>query len=663
MGKRHILFGFVSLLLLNVSLFAAKYTEPNIIPRPLELTMKKGKFSIDASTKIYIQKAFKSEAKFLAKAIRRSTGKKLKVVKGQGTGIQFIKKGKGTYGKEAYSLKVTSKGITIEASHGAGAFYAVQTLLQSLPSEVLVGTKYSGKLIVPAMVIKDEPRFSWRSLLVDEGRYFKGKKYIKRTIDQLAAHKMNILHWHLTEDQGWRIEIKKYPKLTSIGSKRKDTQIGGWGSASRSGEAHEGFYTQKEIKEIVKYAKKRHIMIVPEIGMPGHASAAVAAYPELGTVRKKIDVPVVFGKLPAAYNAADEKVYKILSEILDEVVALFPGSVIHIGGDEVKFDQWKASKEIQALMKREGLKTVSDVQIYFTNRMSKIIAKKNRRMMGWNEILGDDLHGFLKGGQTATKTLDKSAIIHFWKGSPSLAKRAIEKGHDVINSTHNFTYLDYGYGSISLGKAYSFDPIIAGLDPKYHHKIKGFGCQMWSEWTPTVERLDYQMYPRLSAYAETGWTAKSRKDFKNFKKRMEAQEERWDLIGIQYAKNQVSALTAADFFNHVKVGTWNPQSISSAYQKLSFDVSSQIQAKGSYEVVFLYHKGVNAVDIKSVALYENNKKISEDKHLGFSGGTLKKITYKVDAKKFKKAATYTLKASMKGSGGKDSNGEVKIITL
>ena len=633
-------------------------SEVAIIPRPLELNFQKGHFSVNQRTVIYTNKAFRSEAIFFAKAILTSTGIKLKVKAGKGRGINFSKDESQSEIKEAYRLKVSPKSIVVKASDKAGAFYAVQSLLQTLPAEVISGKDYSGDLHIPAMIIKDSPRFSWRSFMLDEGRYFKGKKEVKRLLDQMAQLKMNVFHWHLTEDQGWRIEIKKYPKLTSVGSKRKDTQVGGWGSARRSGVPHEGFYTQEEIKEIVRYAKRRHIMIVPEIGMPGHASAAVAAYPELGTVREPMEVPVVFGKLPSAYNAASEKVYKMLSDILDEVVALFPGSVIHIGGDEVKFDQWKNSSEIKALMEREGLKTVSDVQIYFTNRMSKIIAKKNRRMMGWNEIMGDDLHGFLKGGQTATQALDKSAVIHFWKGGNALAKKAIEKGHDVINSTHNYTYLDYGYGTISLQRAYAFDPIFQGLDPKYHHKVKGFGCQMWGEWIPTVNDMHRQVFPRLASYGEVGWTALERKSYSDFKRRMREQAKRWDLVGINYAKNIIGKVTADDFFNYQKLGDWSPESLKKT--SFSLKIKSEVSQSGPVKVALLYKKGKHALEIKSVALYQNGKKISEDRHDGFSGGSLKNILYKLHLKKYKKSAKYSLKIEFKGSGGTDSYGEVKI---
>jgi len=340
----------------------------------------------------------------------------------------------------------------------------------------------------------------------------------------------------LSDDQGWRVEIKKYPRLTEVGSKRKDSQVGFWNSEKRSGQAHSGFYTQEQIKEIVAYAAERHITIVPEIEMPGHASAAAAAYPELSTQRVPVEVATVFGKHTVAFNPADENVYRILSDILDEIADLFPSEVIHIGGDEVRFDHWKQSDDVKQLMEREGFKTVADVQIYFTNRMSRIIEAKERRMMGWNEILGDDLHGFLKGQTRDKASLSSNALVHFWKGNSDLATRAIRAGHDVINSWHLYTYLDYTYKQIPLSKAYNFDPVFKGLEPQYHDKIKGFGCHMWGEWIPKVAHMEWQVYPRLSAYAEVGWTALDRKDYDDFKGRMTFQVRRWDILGIGYAK-------------------------------------------------------------------------------------------------------------------------------
>lgn len=328
--------------------------------------------------------------------------------------------------------------------------------------------------------------------MIDEARHFFGEKTIKQIIDQMALLKMNILHWHLTDDTGWRIEIKKYPRLTSIGSKRRESEIGTWNSGKSDGTPHEGFYTQEQIRDIVQYAARRNITIVPEIEMPGHASAAAVAYPFL-SLKTPGEVPTTF-IVNTAFDPTSEKTYAFLSDVLDEITALFPGRIIHIGGDEVRYDkQWKGVPEIEKFMKKNGMKSYADVQMHFTNRMSGIIAQKGRRMMGWNEIYGHDVNG--DGGGKAGAKLDTNAVIQFWKGNTGLAKNAIRDGHDVINSLHTSTYLDYSYGSIPLQKAYGFEPVFPGLEEQYQSRVKGLGAQVWTEWISTPERLHYQAFP------------------------------------------------------------------------------------------------------------------------------------------------------------------------
>ncbi len=519
----------VALSVCTVSLMAtatAQEATRTVIPLPLRVTKLEGSFVLDAKTQvIYTDGRAKQSAEMLAQALRPATGYLLPVKTGEVGPNAIVLRIKGSdqsLGKEGYAMTIGTNGIVIRAPETTGLFYGWQSLLQLLPPEIVAKKKVDGVVwFVPAMDIMDKPRFAWRAFLLDSARHFRKVDTVKGLIRQMAHLKMNVFHWHLTDDQGWRIEIKKYPMLIEVGSKR---------------EGHEGYYTQEQIKEIVQYASDRHITIIPEIEMPGHASAAVASYPELGTKHEQIEVPTRWGKLPSCFNPADEDVYRILSDILDEVAELFPGEVIHIGGDEVRFDHWKQSNEVKSLMKREGLKTLADVQLYFTNRISWLIKQKERRMMGWNDIMGDDLHGFLKDGQTAKAgTLSPDTIVHFWKGDQVLAEKAIKTGHDVVNSWHSFTYLDYSYKSIPLKKAYDFDPIFKGLDPKYHNKIKGLGCQMWGEHIPTIARLEHQVYPRLAAYAEVGWTQPEQKSFPDFSKRLSIQFRRWDLEGIRYA--------------------------------------------------------------------------------------------------------------------------------
>lgn len=653
-----------SIPLLSSSLLADSL---KIIPEPSDITfsdVKSAKFSITSATVIVAPDSLKNESSALVQALAPATGFTLKVQSESTTAPQIkllLTKKLQDLGKEGYSLQVTPKGVIIKAADEAGIFYGIQSLIQLLPPEIVSDSVQSVEWSVPALKMSDTPRFAWRAFMLDEARYFKGEKEVKKLLDQMAALKMNVFHWHLTDDQGWRIEIKKYPKLTTVGSKRTDTQTGTWGSPTRSGEPHSGFYTQEEIKDIVAYAKARHITIVPEIGMPGHAVAAIAAYPELGTNKKPIEVMTVFGKAFDTYDPSSDFTYEFMSDVIDEVIELFPSKMIHIGGDEVRFDHWKNSESVKALMQREKLETMADVQLYFTNRMAGIIQAKGRNVMGWNEILGDDLHGFLKDGQTAkAASLDKDTVVHFWQGSPQLAKKAIKNGHTVVNSWAPFTYLDYSYASIPLEKAYSFNPIIEGLTPEEEERIIGLGCQMWSEWIPTVANMERQVYPRLAAYSEVGWTEKENKDFAQFKKRMNYQLKRWDIQGIQYAQGETVKLSASDFFNHTEVDTWKPELLGQPNNEITFATGGSIKAAAEYEVAFLYSKGAHALSINSVSLLENGKVISTDEHHGMSGHNLSNMVYKVKVPKFDPAASYTLKVTATGSGGNDSHGSVKI---
>jgi len=524
-----------------------------IIPAPLNLETSTGAFRLSLRTILNCDPRFASEARLLAERLRPVTGFPLPIELSAGSAadpgsvkerIVLLFDTAHGLGDEGYRLDVSPDRIVIKASAAAGAFYGTQTLLQLLPPTILGGSETRWTTWeIPAVKITDRPRFGWRAYLLDEGRYFHGMETVKRLLDQMALLKMNVFQWHLVDDQGWRIEIQRYPRLTEVGGWRSDTQVGGWNSEKRSGRPHSGFYTQAQISEIVRYAAERHITIVPEIEMPGHASAAIAAYPEIGTLGRKIDVAVVFGKLPDTYNVADPKVHEFLQNVLTEVMALFPSDVIHIGGDEVRFDHWLESPMVADLMKREGLSGPAQVQLYFTNLMSQFIEIRGRRMMGWNEILGDDLHGFIRqsGGKelvedSGGRKLAPGAIVHFWKGSLELAERAIREGHDIVNSLHSETYLDYDYESIPLERAYAFEPIPTGLEERYHSKVIGMGCQMWSEWTPDRERVEYQTFPRLAAYAEVAWTARQQRNFEDFKRRLSTHRLRWDAAGIGYAK-------------------------------------------------------------------------------------------------------------------------------
>lgn len=432
---------------------------------------------------------------------------------------------------EGYILDATSGNIVLKANSPAGILNAIQTFRQVLKVK-------DGRLIVQKSTLTDYPVFSWRAFMLDEGRYFKGKEVVFDLLDEMAALKMNVFHWHLTDDQGWRIEIKKYPKLTEIGAWRDSSEIDHFGSNRYDGRRHGGFYTQEEIKEVVDYAAKRNITVIPEIERPGHASAAIAAYPWLGTSGKQIKVPGKFGVQYDIFNVADPRVIHFLNDVMDEVISLFPAPIFHVGGDEVRYNQWKESALVREYMRKNDLRTPAELQVFFTNNVSNILASKGRRMMGWNEITGDKLHEFQS--ETDTKGKQKLApgtIVHCWKGDPKLIKEAIEKGYDVVNSYHSYTYLDYTYEAIPLEKAYNFNPVPEGLTEKQKGKVLGLGCQMWGEFIPTVNSMNLKIYPRLAAYAEAGWTQSSNKDYNRFLNVLDAFLKKWKQEGIIIEEN------------------------------------------------------------------------------------------------------------------------------
>lgn len=508
-----------------------------IIPQPNEVKLGKGAFVINYQTSIISD--FKSEktALFLKSKINESLGLQLANTE-EGNTIAFEEN--QALSSDSYHLNIEKNKIQIIASSDEGWLYGVQSLLQLIDHEKNLKAEKVSKVILQSMFIADAPQFKWRSFMLDESRYFKGKEEVKKLLDEMSYLKMNIFHWHLVDDQGWRIEIKKYPKLTEIGSKRESTQLEWYSSKKFSGETHSGYYTQEDIKEIVQYAADLNIKVIPEIEMPGHSAAAIASYSWLGASKKDIEVPTTFGKNPNVYDVSDPKVYAFLTDVLDEVVALFPSRIIHIGGDEVKFDHWKESESIQSYMKENDLNTPLELQIFFTNKISRYLAEKGVRMMGWNDILGGKLHQYQDVDDlSSNQKLAEETIVHFWKGDISLMEDAAKKGYDIVNSVHTHTYLDYNYKSIPLEKAYHFDLIPVDLHKKYHSKIIGTGSQMWGEWIPTNGEMHYMVYPRIAAYAETSWSKGDHKDYDTFLSNLKNLQIRWEKKGILYAEDVI----------------------------------------------------------------------------------------------------------------------------
>lgn len=528
------LFYSIVLVFLSVQVFAQ---DISIIPRPNKIVINKGEFAMSSAKAVRYSEGLAFEAGHLQMVLKEKTGLDIPLQAGKAgkQGISLSIDGSLTkkLGREGYILNATNSGVEISAATATGVFYGIQSLLQGVQ-------KGPNGFVLPSMIIEDKPRFSWRAFMLDEARHFKGKEEVKLLLDEMARLRMNTFHWHLTDDQGWRIEIMKYPLLTKIGSTRKSTQVGEkkWASNKQSGEPHSGFYTQDEIKEIVAYAAERHINVVPEIEMPGHATAAVASYPWLGVSNKKIEVPASLGRSTHIYDVTSPKVNEFIRDVLQEVFALFPSKIIHIGGDEVAYDAWMESAHVNDYMKKNGIKTYADLQVNFTNNISKYIEQNGRQMMGWNEIMGINIHHDFeekKDDENAQTALAKDVVVQFWKGDVKLITDAAMAGYRLVNSHSSHTYLDYPYTNISLQKAYSFDPIPADLKPEYHKQIIGTGCQMWSEWIPTRGEMHYQVFPRIAAFAETGWTNPESKNYQHFRTSLLPLLKDWEARGIYFA--------------------------------------------------------------------------------------------------------------------------------
>ncbi|MGB4414530.1 MAG: beta-N-acetylhexosaminidase [Paludibacter sp.] len=503
-------------------------TEFHVIPAPISSISYAKIKSFDTVVKIAVAVKAIDEGKMLQKCLLSDFGLKSVIIKNSKDADIVLTLNSDKAKSEAYTLEINSK-ICISSNATSGLFYGIQSLRQIIKKN---GNKY----IVQKGKITDSPTFSWRAFMLDEGRYFKGKQAVKQLLDEMALLKMNVFQWHLTDDQGWRIEIKKYPKLTQIGSFRDSTEINHFGSNVFDGKPHAGFYTQTDIKEIVAYATKLHIQIIPEIEMPGHSSAAIAAYPCLGTSGKQIKVPCSFGPKIDIYNVSDPKVLEFFNDVFDEIISLFPANIIHIGGDEARYEQWTESKQIQDYMKQNGLSTPNELQVFFTNNIYKLLKSKNKRMMGWNEITGDKIHKFQEGAsdKSETQKLQKSAIVQFWKGDSILLLNTLKNGNKIVNSNNVMSYLDYDYKSIPLSKAYSFNPIPSGTSASLSTQVLGLSCQMWGEFIPTIESMNFKVYPRLAAYAERGWTQPDKINYNRFKNSLPYFLNHWESIGIIY---------------------------------------------------------------------------------------------------------------------------------
>lgn len=535
------------LLLLALSTAQAQNNSLNLIPQPVEIKQNNGFYTLTKSTTVgYNKPEGRDVSDKLALMLNIATGFKISASQASKNRIQLNLNAAPDQklGKEGYTLVSNSKGIVITANQPAGLFYGIQTLLQLLPKEIESKKVVSAKWTIPAVQITDYPRFGWRGLMLDVSRHFFTKDEVKQYIDEMARLKFNTFHWHLTDDEGWRIEIKSLPELTEVGAWRVQRygRFGDRDSPKPGEKANDsGFYTQDDIREVIQYAKERNITIVPEIDVPGHSMAAIAAYPEL-SCKKDTSTRVSPGSkfsewygngtfkmnVENALNPSDENVYVFLEKVFTEVAALFPGQYIHVGGDECYKGYWAEDEDCQALMKKLGIRHVEDLQGYFMNRVEAILKAKGKKLIGWDEILD--------GG------ISPEATVMSWRGVKG-GIEAAKIGHDVVMSPTTFAYLDYNqgertvdppiYASLRLQKCYSFEPVPDGVEAKY---ILGGQGNLWTEQVPTLRHAQYMTFPRAWALSEVYWSPKESKNWDNFIQRVENKFERSEIAEVNYSK-------------------------------------------------------------------------------------------------------------------------------
>ncbi|MFI6991046.1 beta-N-acetylhexosaminidase [Nonomuraea wenchangensis] len=495
-----------------------------IVPKPVTYEPRPGPFILDGRTSLTADPALAGVAAWLRGELAPVTGGELLPGPGSGT----IRLGLGDLPPEGYRLTVGPGEAEIVAGGPAGAFYGAQTFRQLLPPAVFRRAA-AGPFEAPGAYVEDAPRFAWRGCLLDVARHFMTKHEVLRFVDLLALHKLNVLHLHLTDDQGWRVEIRRHPRLTETGSWRRESQ-NGWNGAM-DGRPHGGYYTQDDIREIVAYAARRHVMVVPEIDLPGHTQAAIAAYPELGNLGTPLEVRTTWGVGVNVLNA-EEPTIAFFQEVLEEVLELFPGPYVSIGGDECRKDQWRESPRARRRMRELGLRDEEELQSWIVHRFDDWLSARGRRLLGWDEIL--------EGGPPP------GAVVASWRGDLG-AVIAAERGHDVVNCANTSLYLDYRQAEgeeepvpfgpvLTLEDVYAFEPVPEALRGRpAADRVLGAQCGVWTELIDSARRVDYMAFPRLAAFAETVWSPEGR-DLADFSERLAAHLPRLDAIGVEYRR-------------------------------------------------------------------------------------------------------------------------------
>ncbi|MDO5980007.1 beta-N-acetylhexosaminidase [Flavivirga spongiicola] len=629
----------------------------NIIPKPEKLVSKKGAFFIHENTGLQIKSQddrIASIAGLFISKINQTSGFNVKVNTGDNSIKLILNKDLKELGTEGYKLNVSNKEIVLEAFESAGLFNGTQTILQMLPSAAQSSTIVKNvEWKMPCVSIEDKPRFSWRGYMKDVSRTFYNIDVLKKYLDVMALYKMNVFHLHLTDDQGWRVEIKKYPKLTSPQSTIFPERF-------NQPKERSGYYTQEQLKDLVAYAAVRNITIVPEIDLPGHCWPAMLSYPEL-SVNQDTNPSFVFPFLaswrmwknqrtPNTFDPTNEKVYSFLNDVFEELTAIFPSKYIHFGGDEVQFSVWEASKHVQQFIKEKGLKSNKGLQSYFVARVCDIIKSKGRQPIGWNDILEGD-HDPIRG-----------TAIMSWLGSHAI-KEAAENGFYTVGTPTGYLYFDItqanrndgtmsdlAYRNInSLEKIYSYEPS-KGLNETNEHYLLGIQANMWTAIPQEVKDVNVQNFPRLLAVAEIGWIQKGERNFNDFKNRLESHYSRLDELKVDYYKEG----------GYIS-GNWSPEKLTTEFSNIEWDVTKKVYANGRIIAGFFYTRGENFMDIEKVELLENDKIISTDQHEGLANkyrGTsrTKTFLYHLKVDNYNPNSKYKVRASVKGKDGTDSHG-------
>lgn len=599
-----------------IASLAQENNEIHIIPNPSSVMQGKGQMALTQNMTIHSDDAAALPIINQFKAqLLKTTGIQLKDGKSNGHfKFQLLRNADTALGTEGYKLTVTPANITISANNPAGLFYATQTFFQLLPAKK--NTSWS----VPVVTILDKPRFGWRGLMFDVSRHFFTKKEVKQFIDEMVRYKYNLLHLHLTDDQGWRIQIKSLPELTDIGAWRV-LREGKWANSKDPSpdepKTYGGFYTHEDIKELVQYAKERFVNILPEIDIPGHSMAMLASFPDLSATPGTtywVNAGEKFMEWPAGahfyalkdnnLSPANEKVYTLLDKVFTEIAQLFPFEYIHMGGDETAKNFWEKSEEIKALMQKENLKDMDAVQSYFVKRVEKIISSKGKKMMGWDEIL--------EGG------LAPGASVMSWRGMKG-GIAAAKANHTVVMSPTDFAYLDYYqgektveppvYAGLRLNKAYQFDPLPENVDPKF---ILGGQANLWTEQIQRFSNVQYMLWPRALAIAESVWSQKNRKNWPDFINRVENHFDRLDLAGIRYSKAMYDPIISAKYDENGNLALVVDKEIPDMTVYFSIDESNPDSTCKAYTTPYTLPKDV--ANVKFIC-YRNGKQVGRQINL------------------------------------------------